>query len=81
MVLINAKMPNTKMTSKKVNVSYIRAKIAIAEMRLTPITSIAMTRSGKLGPIMTRTKVIAIEIPNKISEVNKMIGTINVSPP
>ena len=45
----------------------------MAESKLTPMTSIAMTRSEKDGPSRMRTSVMAIATPNNINEIVKIV--------
>src|SRR5699024_709136 len=79
-VLINARIPNTKITSKNAFVRERIERIAIAVMRLTPTTSIAMTRSGKVDQRSTRINVIKIATPNKFNDIHNKLSIIIPSP-
>src|SRR5699024_7767320 len=49
------------------------------EIKLTPMTSIAMTLSGNVGPNRIRRKVMAIEIPKRIKAIIKITTVTAVS--
>lgn len=69
---MNAKIPKINITSRNDFVSKIMEMIAIPDIRFTPIMSKAMTRSGKLGPMIIRYNVIAIATPKSVIEAYNM---------
>ena len=75
-VLINANIPKTNIASKNAFVANKMEIIAMVEIINTPITSNAITRSGMDGPTRMRINVIMIAIPNKISDIDRIVSII-----
>ena len=66
---MNDKIPKIRMTSKNAFVFIITEMTAIVAIKLTPITSRPITRSGIDGPRIIRMTAMAIVIENNMSEV------------
>jgi hypothetical protein len=80
-VVIKDKIPSNKMTSRKAPVSRVIEITATADIKLIPIVSRAITRSGMDGPLMTLNNPIQMEMERKIKAIYPTISSIILSPP